>query len=348
MPCVARIVLACLTVGSLCVPVRADEMPEVVVSGLNNPGGLAIQPQSDIVFIAERGAGRVVRVVDGRVQEVVVGFAPAGAAPAAPAELGTWSLHFLAPQALAVAAAGSAADAARLYVLRVPPPGDVPVAADAAFALSIAGATTAGPVRLRGIAGNGGLLFCAVEGTDGQGWLARCALANSAELQLAASYGPFERLTAAPAAGVREVDRAVTVAPRGELVVAQSQRIDDAATEGLLAFYRATDGKRLLQLPIGLSQVDALAYGARRDNTSSPFLYALENAAAVAGGGLYRLDAAIEAGKIQVRTHRIAALERPTAMALGNDGALYVTVAEAAQPDANPPAGKLLRFASGL
>ena len=130
--------------------------------------------------------------------------------------------------------------------------------------------------------------------------------------------------------------------------MAQTRYPDAAAAEGLLAFYRATDGRRLLQLPTGLTQVDALAYGARRTNAASPFLYALENAPAASGGGLYRLDAALAEGQAQVRSSRIAALQRPTALALANDGALYVTVAEADQPAASPPAGRLLRFPPGL
>ena len=75
MSCVARIVLIGLACSCMLgAAVHAGDEPQVVLGGLSHPSGLAIQPQSDVLFIAESGAGRVVRVVDGELQEVAVGF----------------------------------------------------------------------------------------------------------------------------------------------------------------------------------------------------------------------------------------------------------------------------------
>ena len=38
---------------------------ETIVTGLNNPCAVAVQPESDIVFISDSGAGRVIRIIGG-------------------------------------------------------------------------------------------------------------------------------------------------------------------------------------------------------------------------------------------------------------------------------------------
>jgi hypothetical protein len=58
------------------------------------------------------------------------------------------------------------------------------------------------------------------------------------------------------------------------------------------------------------------------------------------------LDADRENGQQTVKAVKIAALDKPTAMAFGEDGALYVTVFDTAQAGEKP--GKLLKFAPGL
>jgi glucose/arabinose dehydrogenase len=47
--------------------IAQDASVETVVGGLNNPCGIAIQPETGHVFIADSGAGRVVRVVEGKI-----------------------------------------------------------------------------------------------------------------------------------------------------------------------------------------------------------------------------------------------------------------------------------------
>ena len=50
-----------------------DAKVETVVTGLTNPCGIAIQPETGHVFISDSGAGRVVRIVDGKIEEVIKG-----------------------------------------------------------------------------------------------------------------------------------------------------------------------------------------------------------------------------------------------------------------------------------
>ena len=52
-----------------------DATFEVVLEGLNNPTSVAVQPGTGVVFIADSGAQRIIRVVDGLAEEVITGFA---------------------------------------------------------------------------------------------------------------------------------------------------------------------------------------------------------------------------------------------------------------------------------
>ena len=48
---------------------------KTVVGGLSNPCGVAVQPETGHVFVADSAAGRVIRVVDGKAEDVITGFA---------------------------------------------------------------------------------------------------------------------------------------------------------------------------------------------------------------------------------------------------------------------------------
>src|SRR5262245_35821555 len=50
-----------------------DSKVEEVVGGLSNPCSVAVQPGTGIVFIADSANGRVVRVVKGKLQDVITG-----------------------------------------------------------------------------------------------------------------------------------------------------------------------------------------------------------------------------------------------------------------------------------
>ena len=56
----------------------AEPRVERLLGKLKSPFGLAIQPDTGAVFVAESGGGRLVRVVDGKAEEVIRGF-PLGA-----------------------------------------------------------------------------------------------------------------------------------------------------------------------------------------------------------------------------------------------------------------------------
>ena len=52
----------------------AEPTVETVIQGLQNPVAVVLQPETDVIFVAESGAGRVIRIVDGKAEVVITGF----------------------------------------------------------------------------------------------------------------------------------------------------------------------------------------------------------------------------------------------------------------------------------
>src|SRR5437868_2286371 len=51
----------------------ADPKVETVLSGLVNPTGVAIQPETGTIFVSDSGDGKIIRVADGKAQDVITG-----------------------------------------------------------------------------------------------------------------------------------------------------------------------------------------------------------------------------------------------------------------------------------
>ena len=95
----------------------AEPTVETVVEGLNVPCGVAIQPGTGHVFVADSAAGRVVRIVDGKIENVVVDFPidKYGKGPTYP--IGPLGLTFIDQNVLVVGGGGypDAKDKLRVY-----------------------------------------------------------------------------------------------------------------------------------------------------------------------------------------------------------------------------------------
>ena len=110
--------------------------------------------------------------------------------------------------------------------------------------------------------------------------------------------------------------------------------------DGLLTFYNAKDGKLLYNQPTGLHDITALAYSPKGH------LYALDFAwNDLSQGGLFRLDNDGDGG---VNAVKIKSLDKPTAMAFGSDGSLYITLIGSVEEGQEIGAGQLLRLKAGL
>jgi DNA-binding beta-propeller fold protein YncE len=329
---VAGIVLAALA---------QDVKVEDVVGGLSNPCGVAVQPGSGQVFVSDSATGRVCRVVEGKLQDVVA-RSPKDVFGKGPFyEIGPLGLAFLnGGKSLAVGDGGYKDGEECIRVYTLPEAGKtLDYEKDAAAKL--------GPIAPEeGVVGEGNLYALAVtptaiyvtcNGDDTKGWVGKVDIAGT-------KFGKLERYL--PTKEMVEVDAPVgiTISPRGEIVVGQFGE-NNKPKDSLLTFYSAKTGKMILNLETGLHDITALAYSPK-----TGYLYATDFAWMAPGeGGLFRLDATQGDAGQGVKTVKIASLERPTAMAFAPDGTLYITVIGPKKDDENAPKeGKLLKIASGL
>src|SRR5690606_17051521 len=117
-----------------------------------------------------------------------------------------------------------------------------------------------------------------------------------------------------------------------ELVIGQMGEINVDPGDSLLTFYDPANGQLKRKLKLNLYDVTGLAYSPKTKK-----LYATDFAwAKPEEGGLFEL--AIEGEN--VKTTKIAKLDKPTALAFDKDGRLYVTVIGTASESAAPAAEK--------
>jgi hypothetical protein len=134
----------------------------------------------------------------------------------------------------------------------------------------------------------------------------------------------------------------VSLAERGYIVAGQVGSLDEPR-DSRLVFYNPIDGNRMMDLAVDLYDAVGLAYSPKTGN-----LYAADIAwMAPDRGGVYRIDDAQQAGERRGVAIKVADIERPSALAFGPDGALYVT-AFGPSDNAEAKSGKLLRIRGEL
>ena len=328
----------------------AQFVVETVAGGLDNPCGLAVRPGAPVggayeLFLSESGAGQVLRLTTDKPSEAapaITGF-PLGEFGEKPKyKIGPLSLEFITRAKLAVGTGGlpNGEDVVQVYAL---PQDGAPLSYEQAE--YHVGPVSGGP---RSKTGEGNFfslakidddaekaLFVVSEGDDAEGWVLKASMtANKlADLQ------PFiatRRISGVPRPA------AVTVNPKPRahyLLVGQRGETGDER-DSVITFYGPASGEPALSLKTGLFDLAALAY-----SQTSGDLYALDFAwADPRAGGVYRIDAAQVEGRESARAVKIAAIERPTALAFTPDGALYVTAFGERNNVSAPPSGVLLKI----
>ena len=332
----SRGILAGLFVAMLAQVNLADEEVEVVLDGLKNPCGVAIQPGTGTVFVSESAAGRVIRVIDGEAEAVITGSSGDVYGKGPKYDIGPLGIVFLDDKRLAVADGGYPDGEEYIRVFEVPEPGQAAVAYEDGTKIGPVAATDEikAEGNLYGIAATDTAIFVTCNGDDTKGWVAK------AEIQ-GTEFGELKRFIATKEATDPPTDAPVgiTVSPRGEIVIGQMGEIN-VENDSKLNFYNAKNGKVLLDRDTGLHDITALAYSPKGH------LYALDFAwVDTAQGGLFRLDDNKEDG---ISPHKIVGLDKPTCMALGSDGSLYITVIGAVAEGSQVGNGQLIRLKPGL
>ena len=317
----------------------------LMLSGLDTPWAIAVQPTTFDWLISEAGAGRVVRSTPSgsakEPQPVITGFAVRNFGENPAYKVGPLGLAFLDKDTLVVGGGdlGPGADLVRIYT--VPAAGkSIPVDETKVFSEMKPGGKL-GPVaageqsktgegNFFSVAANASNLFALGQGDPDKCWVLKADL-------VAGKPGDLKPLFAAKKESGHAGAFAMTLSGRGELVVGTRSETNKPRC-AVLTFFHSRTGKSLLSINTGLNEIVGLAYGPK-----TKYLYALDMSSHEPGqGGLFRLD---DDGQGGVKALKIAALDRPTSMAFVPDGsALLVTILGKFPADSNDKPGQVIKF----
>jgi sugar lactone lactonase YvrE len=313
-----------------------DAKVETVATGLTNPCGIAIQPETGHIFVADSGAGRIVRIVEGKIEPVIEGSPKDIYGKGPMYDVGPMGLAFLDKETLVVGDGGYKDGEECLRVYTVPAAGSAPLDYEKDAKAKTNPLTGTDDVKPEGnlyaLAVTKNAIYVTCNGDDTKGWVGKAEI-NGTKL------GELTRAIATKEATEVDAPVGITVSPEGHLVVGQMGEIN-LPNDSLLTFYSAKDGKMLMNLTTNLHDISGLAY-----SPTKKLLYATDFAwMEPEAGALYRLD---KSGADTAKTVKIAALDKPTAIAFADDGTCYITIIGTAKEEGQP-AGALVKIAPGL
>jgi DNA-binding beta-propeller fold protein YncE len=314
----------------------AEPKVETLLEGLINPCGVAIQPETGVVFVSDSGAGKVIRIVAGKPQDVIVGSPKDLYGKGPKYDIGPLGIVFFDKNTLVVGDGGfkDGEEFVRTFKLTEAP---------AALDYEKDAASKSGPLaekgdikpegNLYGVAVSKTAVYVTCNGDDTKGWVSKVDINGT-------KFGPLERFIATKEAVEVDAPVGITLSPRGEIVVGQMGEVNKPG-DSLLTFYNASNGKKLLNLETGLHDITGLAY-----HPKTGLLYATDFAwVDAAAGGLYRLDRGTNAGDPPLKSVKIVGLDKPTALAFASDGTLYVTtIGKPGAEETSAKTGKLVKI----
>ncbi len=306
----------------------------VVLEGLNNPSGVAMQPETGVVFVADSGNLQVVKLVDGKAEPVITDFPKDVYGKGPKVNIGPLGLLFLSKNTLVVGCGGLPDGQELLRVYELPEDGK-PIKAEAmktSYKLEETDEIK-GEGNFYALAATPDGIYVTCNGDDTKGWVSRAARKEN-------EVTGYERYLATKEATEVDAPVGITISPEGYLVVGQMGEIN-LPGDSLITFYDANSKEMLLNLKCGLHDITAIAYSPRNQ------MYVLDYAwADPSQGGLFQIleDTSSDTG---MRTKKIMSLDKATAMAFDADGALYVTILGEADEEGNSK-GQLLQIEPGL
>ena len=360
MKVVRKVTYATLAVCLLAAAAHAQEAKVTpVLKGLLNPTGIAVQPGTGHLFVADSGALRVLRFDPAaqKAESVVKGFPKDVYGKGPMYDIGPLGVAFLGPDTLVVGD-GSLPDGQELVrFYGVPAPGKSIAAADMKFsagpigpgddslkgegnfyalAVSAAAKLSEGGIPLKQLnIERPSAIFVTCNGDDTKGWVSKIDWVDGKPGKLT----PFIKTKVAT-----NVDApvAITENAEGQVVVGQMGEIT-VPNDSLLTIYDAKTGEKRANGETKLFDIAGLAYSPK-----SGKLYAVDYAwMDTTKGGLFRLDVTTSGDKLNVEAVKIASLDKPTALAFAPDGTLYVTQIGTAKEGVDRP-GSIVKIEGDL
>jgi hypothetical protein len=342
--------VSCLSIVRVTTRGNAAEPPAVktttVLDGLDNPAAVVNRPGTNELFISESGAGQVVRMLTdkpGAATPIVTGFPVAAAPGGLGFQVGPLGIAFLDRVTFAVGSGGlkEGKDVLGIYTL---PAADKSLTADDARQklgpIQAAQENSQGQGFFYGVAAMPSKLFATSRAGNSTGSISRAFVQDTNGNGKAMDLEPLIIGKSLTAAGW---PTGLTVSKRGELVVGESGPFDKPH-DSSISFYNPKNGKLLLTMRTGLSDIMGLAYCPHSGN-----LYVIDLAWSDSKErGLYRLDATRLDGKMGVKAIKIAPLDKPTALSFSSDGALYVTLLGTAKEGTKEKPGQLVKITGDL
>jgi hypothetical protein len=299
-----------------------------VAAGLKSPCGVAVRPDGAAdqfeIFVADAGAGKIVKFSPskpGKSIDVISGFAIPQSADDGAARTGIQALLFLDHMRLFVTGADD--DREPFFQLYELPEAETPLSADQHKSdVRLPDGKKGEENRIRTLPGIartqpnekfGDVVIIpsrAETGSDGLVLVPVRAgmLAEPVPVQLT---NPDNDL---------EID-SITAAKSGYIVL--SGRADKSEKESVLAFVNPLDRRVVMQVPVELERIVALAYSPKTGN-----LYAANSPPSNKGrSGIFRVDAFEKNGAPACKLEKVASIEQPTALAFAPSGTLFVTAA---------------------
>jgi hypothetical protein len=329
-------VLSCLALVAAFALNASAADHKVVAKGLDNPTGLAVQPGTGHVFIASHAGVHRLDPKSGKVTAEITGYPTEGSYGKGPKyAIGPLGLAFLDAEHLVVGG-GSRPDGDEFVrVYKVGTEGKEQKETDAV--------KTLGPIKpsddsikgegnFYGVAVVNGAIYITCNGDDTKGWVAKATSKDGkwGKLRLAIATKEATEVDAPGPIAASKNGKAVIVGQIGEVTV---------EGDSLLTFYSA-NGKMQRNLTTSLNDIAGIAW------SGSGKLYATDFSWVDASkGALYRLMPG-KKESTEAKSKKILDLDKPTAIAFGEDGTAYIAVFGTVGDDGKP-AGSVIAV-SGL